>query len=238
MHKQRLTGVFPPLITPFFDQALNTDALKFNVNKLNATSLKGYMPLGSNGEFQSLTDEEALAVLKTVRDTMRSDKILIAGVARESAYNTAEFASKCAAAGIDYASVLAPHYFAGRMTDEALMKYYSYVADACPVPVLLYNAPGFSAGVTISPQLVAELAKHPNIVGMKDTSKADISIYTSAVPDGAEFYVLAGTISKFFDGLQNGAVGGVLSMANYLPEACCQVQSLHAEGRVRVKGSL
>jgi 4-hydroxy-2-oxoglutarate aldolase len=233
MHKERLAGVFPPVMTPFLGEELRIDALRENIVKLNDTELKGYMPLGSNGEFQSLSDDESLAVLRTVRDAMASDKVLIAGVARESAYNTVEFASRCADVGMDYASVLAPHYFPARMNDDALMRYYTYVADHCPVPVLLYNAPGFAAGVTISPELVARLALHPNIVGMKDTSKADISTYTAAVPDGADFHVLAGTITKFFEGLECGAVGGVLSMANYLPGECCHIQSLHAAGRIR-----
>ena len=233
MHKERLAGVFPPVMTPFVGEELRIDALRENIDKLNDTELRGYMPLGSNGEFQSLSDDESLAVLRTVRNAMASDKVLIAGVARESAYSTVEFASRCADVGMDYASILAPHYFPPRMTDEALRRYYTYVADRCPVPVLLYNAPGFSAGVTISPELVAVLALHPNIVGMKDTSKADISTYTEAVPRGADFYVLAGTITKFFEGLEHGAVGGVLSMANYLPKECCRIQSLHAAGRIQ-----
>jgi 4-hydroxy-2-oxoglutarate aldolase len=233
MNKERLTGVFPPVMTPFIREELHIDALRQNIDKLNDTGLRGYMPLGSNGEFQSLSDDEALTVLRTVRDAMASDKVLIAGVARESAYSTVEFASRCADVGMDYASVLAPHYFPAKMTDDALTRYYTYIADRCPVPVLLYNAPGFAAGVTISPELVATLALHPNIVGMKDTSKADISTYTAAVPSGADFYVLAGTITKFFDGLEHGAIGGVLSMANYLPGECCRIQSLHAAGRIQ-----
>jgi 4-hydroxy-2-oxoglutarate aldolase len=233
MHKERLAGVFPPVMTPFVREELRVDALRENIDKLNDTELKGYMPLGSNGEFQSLSDDESLTVLRTVRNAMASDKVLIAGVARESAHNTVEFAARCADVGMDYASILAPHYFPARMTDDALMRYYIYVADRCPVPVLLYNAPGFAAGVIISPELVARLALHPNIVGMKDTSKADISTYTEAVPSGAEFYVLAGTITKFFEGLEHGAVGGVLSMANYLPGECCQIHSLHAAGRIQ-----
>jgi len=233
MHKERLTGVFPPVMTPFVKEELRFDALRENIEKLNDTQLKGYMPLGSNGEFRSLSDDEALAVLRTVRQAMAGNKVLIAGVARESAHSTVEFASRCADVGMDYASVLAPHYFPARMTDEALTRYYTYIADRCPVPVLLYNAPGFAAGVTISPELVATLALHANIVGMKDTSKADISTYTEAVPSGADFYVLAGTITKFFEGLEHGAIGGVLSIANYLPDECCRIQSLHAAGRVQ-----
>jgi len=230
MNKQKLTGVFPPVMTPFEDQKIRFDALEFNIEKMNATSLAGYMPLGSNGEFQALSDSESLAVVKTVRKAMTPGKTLIAGVGRESAYNTVEFAKACADIGIDYASVLTPHYFAGKMTDDALAEYYTYVADRCPVPVLLYNAPTYASNVTMSAELVAKLAYHPNILGMKDTSKLDIGTYTTVVPKDAEFYVLAGSINKFLDGLTKGAIGGVLSLANYMPEECAQIQKIYETG--------
>lgn len=231
MHKQKLTGVFPPVMTPFKDQALCLDALRFNIEKMNSTKVAGYMPLGSNGEFLALSDAESLDVIKTVKDASSEGKVLIVGVGRESAYNTVEFAKAAADIGIDYASVLTPHYYAGRMNDDALFDYFTYVADRCPVPVLLYNAPSYASNVTISPELVARLAYHPNILGMKDTSKLDIGIYTEAVPQDAEFYVLAGSINKYLDGLEKGAIGGVLSMANYLPDECSDIGLLFFEGK-------
>lgn len=237
-HREKLSGVFPPVMTPFSGQALCLDALRENILKLNETPLRGYMPLGSNGEFQSLSDEEALEVLQTVFRAASPDKTRIAGAARESAYQTVEFSKRCADLGAEYVSILAPHYFASKMTDDALKRYYVYVADRCPVPVLLYNAPGFSAGVTLSAELIGELATHPNIVGMKDTSQLDIGIYTQAAPPNAEFYVLAGTIRKFYDGLTKGAIGGVLSMANYLPELCCALQRLYEAGDVDGAGAM
>ncbi|HOV38972.1 MAG TPA: dihydrodipicolinate synthase family protein, partial [Spirochaetales bacterium] len=93
-------------------------------------------------------------------------------------------------------------------------------------------APGFAAGVVLSPRAVSELASHPNIVGMKDTSKEDIAAYVRAVPAGAEFYILAGSVTKFYYGLQSGAIGGVLSMANYFPELCCELQDLFNAGKM------
>lgn len=230
MNKQKLTGVFPPVMTPFEDQKINYGALEFNIEKMNSTSLAGFMPLGSNGEFQSLSDSESLAVIKTVKKAMAPGKTLIAGVGRESAYNTVEFAKAAADLGTDYASVLTPHYFAAKMTDEVLFEFYTYVADRSPIPVLIYNAPSYASGVTTSAELVSKLAYHPNILGMKDTSKLDIGTYTSVVPKDAEFYVLAGSINKFLDGLKKGAIGGVLSLANYMPEECAQIQKIYESG--------
>src|SRR4030042_1959450 len=103
---------------------------------------------------------------------------------------------------------------AKRLTDEALIAYYKDVAEAVPVPVLIYNAPGFT-GITVSPKVVEALSKHPNIAGMKDTSPGNIASYLDVCGD--DFSVLAGTINFLFIGLSIGAQGGVLSLANAFP---------------------
>jgi 4-hydroxy-2-oxoglutarate aldolase len=230
--KEKLSGVFPPVMTPFVGGKIDFVKLTSNIEKMNATRLRGYMPLGSNGEFRSLTDEESLAVVKTIAGTKGKDKTLMVGTGRESAYATIEFTKRVAGLGADFASVLTPHYYAKKMTDPALVRYFTEVADASPIPVLIYCAPGFAAGVIISTKAISELASHPNLVGMKDTSKEDIAAYVRAVPAGVEFHVLAGSVTKFFYGLRNGAVGGVLSMANYFPELCCDLLKLFDSGKM------
>jgi 4-hydroxy-2-oxoglutarate aldolase len=230
--KEKLSGVFPPVMTPFFeDGRIDYDGLAFNIEKMNTTGLGGYMPLGSNGEFRGLTDEESLEVLKLIARKKSPGKTLMAGTGRESAYATIEFTKRAAGVGAEFASVLTPYYYVKKMTDEALIRFFTEVAGASPIPVLMYCAPGFAGGLVLSVKAVCELAAHPNIAGMKDTSKEDIAGYVKAVPPGKEFYVLAGSISKFFYGLTCGAVGGVLSPANYLPEYCCEAQSLFTGGK-------
>ncbi len=92
---------------------------------------------------------------------------------------------------MDYVAILPPHYFIGKMTDEVLIRHYAWVADRSKLPVTIYNAPKFSAGLLLSPQVIARLAEHSNIVGLKDTSQEDIAKYVKAVPQDAEFAVLA-----------------------------------------------
>ena len=230
--KEKLTGIYPPVMTPFKEGKIDYDGLAFNIEKMNATDLRGYMPLGSNGEFRSLTDDESVKVLQTISAAKAKDKFLMAGAGRESAYATLEFISRAANAGADFVSILTPHYYAKRMTDEALIAYFTEIADHSELPVLMYCAPSFAAGVLLSTKAVSELAKHPNIVGMKDTSKEDIANYIKAVPKDAEFHVLAGSVSKFLYGLKNGAIGGVLSMANYFPQLCCDLQKLFDESKL------
>lgn len=227
----RLGGVFPPCVTPFDPrQDVDYGALRHNIERYNETRVKGYMPLGTNGEFRSLTDEESLRILEIYAKHRAPGKTILAGAGRESTMATIAFVRKAADRGADFASLLPPHYFASAMTDDALIRYFTDVADASPIPVLLYNIPKHAAGLVFSPRLVAAVAGHPNIAGLKDTSKEDIGIYTAAVPDGAEFGVLAGTIDKFHAGLAAGAIGGVLSIADYLPEMCCDLQELFESG--------
>jgi len=229
-----LDGVFVPVITPFSkgNQEISIDMLRQNIRKLNSTNISGYMPLGSNGEFFMLTDEEAITILKVIKEEAGKDKMVFAGAGRESTKGTIEFTKKVAHLGINAVFILTPHYFPKQMTQESLISFYTEVADASPVPVILYSAPAYAAGVMIEPQTSELLAKHHNIVGIKDTSKKPISEYTSAVKNNKEFSVLAGTFGKFVSGIINSASGGVLSSANYIPEICCDLYDLIKKGEV------
>ena len=232
-YKKKLSGVFTPNVTPFLNEEVTYDKIAKNIERYNQTKLKGYMPLGSNGEFRSLTDEESVKIIDVYQKYISSEKTLIAGVMRESAKATIEFIKKIADKSVDFATILLPHYFVKYMTDEALIKYYTTIADQSPIPIMMYNAPKFTAGLLISAYMVSVLAEHPMIAGMKDTSKEDISIYVNAVPKGANVYVLAGTINKLYAGLKAGAIGGVVSMADYLPDICCKLQELFEAGKIK-----
>ncbi|WP_434640473.1 dihydrodipicolinate synthase family protein [Thermoanaerobacterium thermosaccharolyticum] len=225
--KEKLYGVFAPLVTPFINQEIDYDGLVSNIKKLNGSRLKGYMALGSNGEFKSLTDDESLKVIELIAKNKSFDKTLIAGVGRESAYATIEFIKKVADLGVDFVSILTPNYFPKMMNDQALVKYYWEIADKSRIPIMIYCIPKSANGVVISPEAVSTLAKHPNIVGMKDSSQLDLGNYIDAVKNISDFYVLSGSITKFLDGLTKGAIGGVLSMANYFPNYCCKIQELY-----------
>jgi 4-hydroxy-2-oxoglutarate aldolase len=229
--KEKLAGVFPPIMTPFnHDGTLDYGGLAANIERLNATGLRGYMPLGSNGEFRSLTDSESIKVIETIARAKAADKTMMVGTGRESAFATIEFTKRAADAGAEFASVLTPHYYAKQMQDENLIRFFTQVADASPVPGLMYCAPAYAAGVLISTSAVSVLSRHPKIVGMKDTSKEDIAAYVQAA-DSDNFFVLAGSITKFLRGLTVGGIGGVLSIANYLPDLCAELQRLFEAGK-------
>jgi 4-hydroxy-2-oxoglutarate aldolase len=211
-----LAGVFAPISTPFAaDESVDFDALAFNVERYAATGLLGYLALGSNGENRSLTEEEKLKVLDCIVRRKRADQVVMAGATYDAQRDTERFLRAAADLGADLGLVLSPGYFRKQMTDDVLFRYFSTLADSSPLPLLLYNAPGF-CGVTLSPALVGRLAGHPNIVGMKDSAASGIENF---LPFEAEsFHVLAGSANFLLKAMMGGSLGGTVSLANSFPE--------------------
>ena len=214
---KKLMGVFAPITTPFTaDEKVDYAGLKRNVAYYAKTRLQGYLALGSNGENKSLTNEEKIKVLQVIIDNKGASQTVMAGCIFESTFETIEYAKKFAKMGADFITLLPPSYFKKQMTDEVLIKYFTTVADAVDVPCLVYNAPQFCAGTTLSVKLVKEISNHPNIVGIKDSSTGNIENYLFAVRE--KMNVMAGSANFFMTALLMGASGGVISLANAFPE--------------------
>jgi 4-hydroxy-2-oxoglutarate aldolase len=194
-----------------------------NIQKLNHSRLRGYLVLGTNGEFRSLSTSEQMEVLKTVVKTASPDKTIMAGTGAESTKVSIELCHQAAEVGAHYGSLITPFFFAKKMSDKALIQHFIQVAEGSPIPVLLYNNPGVT-GITMSTTVIKEVSSHPKIVGMKDSSPGNLSAYILNARPG--FYLLAGSANFFFTGLLMGAVGGVLSLANAFPEPCCRLYDL------------
>ena len=218
-----LSGIIIPAVTPFDESgALSIHMLKSNYERWNKTDVSGIMVLGSNGEFRSLSDDESFDVIMTASKIISKEKTLIAGIGRESLFQTLSFLNRLqeANAKIDYVSVLTPGYFKGLMTDEALIDYYTAIANESKYPVLLYCAPTFANGVCISCEAVKKLADHPNIFGIKDTSKDMMSSYMDTVGGRKDFVVVSGSLASFLTCLERGGSGAIVSAANYFPNTC------------------
>lgn len=227
-NKRKLSGVFSPVVTPFRSDELALDDLRFNLRKLNETDLAGYFALGSNGEFRSLTDREQIQVLEIFAEE-KGNKVVMVGTGCESTRQTIEKSKAAAEMGFDYVSIITPNYFAKQMNGASLQDYYERVADSIDIPVLLYNVPGFAGGVEIPPKTVLELSRHPNIVGMKDSSPAGPGKFLTILDPAEDFHVLAGSANFFYPALHLGATGGVLSLANVLPGPCCDLYHLFTQ---------
>jgi len=229
---KQFTGIFTPITTPFrSDDTLDEAALARNVDRWMKTPLTGLVVLGSNGEAAQLDDDEADRVVAIVRDRVPAGRPLIAGTGRESTKATIAATARAAAAGVDAVLVRTPSFFKSQMTTDIFVRHYSEVADASPVPVLLYNVTMFT-GVNLLPEAVSRLAAHPNIVGLKESGSdiGQIAEYVSRTPD--DFTVLAGSATTFFQALCAGCDGAVLALAALLPEECVALRSLVAERRI------
>ncbi|MHC4594527.1 MAG: dihydrodipicolinate synthase family protein [Planctomycetota bacterium] len=225
-----LKGLFTPVVTPFRSDELFLDDLRFNLRKLNKTDLTGYFALGSNGEFKSLTDKEQIQILEVFAEE-KGDKVVMVGTGCESTKQTIEKSKLASEMGFDYVSILTPSYFAKQIDGATLQCYYERIADSTDIPVLLYNVPGFTGGVQIPPQVVLELSRHPNIVGMKDSSPTGPAKFLACLDPTEDFNVLAGSANFFYPALHLGAAGGVVSLANVLPGPCCDLYRLFTQDK-------
>lgn len=165
-----LEGIFAPLTTPFYpDERIYFKKLEFNVARLSLTALAGLVVLGSTGEAVALDDSETREVLRIAAASTADDKVLIAGIGRESVRATVDLAETVAAFGYDAVLVRNPSYYRPQLTDAALLHYFRSVADRSPLPVILYSIPKFTQA-EIPLEVVTELAQHPNIWGLKESS--------------------------------------------------------------------
>lgn len=165
-----LQGIFPPITTPFYPEGkVYFKKLEANVERYSKTPVAGIVVLGSTGEAILLSDEERQEVLKTSMEAAAPNKVMIAGTGIESASETLRLTEYAAVLGYDIAMVRTPHYYKGQMKPENMLAFYRFVADRSPLPVIIYNFPQ-ATGYDIPAELVTELADHPNLIGIKESS--------------------------------------------------------------------
>jgi 4-hydroxy-2-oxoglutarate aldolase len=225
-----LSGIYPPIATPFKNDEVDCAGLAHNVKRWMGTRLRGLLALGSNGEAASIDEDEAERIVATVREGVPRDRVLLAGTGRQSTRATIAATKRAAAAGADAVLVLTPFYFKAQMTADALADHYRAVADASPVPVLLYNFTNVT-GLNMPPDAVAALSAHPNIVGLKDSNGdiAQVAGVVARVP--ADFTVLVGSASTLYPAMLMGAAGGIVAVANVVPDVCVKLYDLARAGK-------
>lgn len=216
----KVSGVFPALTTPFAaDGSVSVEDLKHNIRKYNATGVAGYVAIGSTGESVLLSRKEVETVLAAVKESAAPGKVLIAGTGAESTSETIERTKRAAELGYQIALVKTPYYYKPMYKPEVFIAHFRRVADASPIPVMLYSVPQFT-GIALEAPEIGVLAPHPNIIGIKESSgivqrAAEI---LAAVP--SDFQLLVGSASMLFPSLVLGAVGGILALGSALPEHC------------------
>jgi 4-hydroxy-2-oxoglutarate aldolase len=227
-----LRGIFGPVVTPF-DANGELDAAGFaaNIRAHLAAGLHGIVVAGSTGEAALLDEAERMRLVETARREMAAGRPLIVGTGGESTRGVIARNRAVAERGADAVLVVAPHYYTGAMTNDALREHYTRVADASPVPVMIYTIPKYMH-FAVPPELVRELAKHENIVGMKD-SAGDADLFARYLESRTEsFQVLTGSAGLLKEALRMGADGGVLAAALFAPDVALEVLAAVREGNV------
>ncbi len=226
-----IRGIFPALVTPFApDESLSLAAVKENICRYNQTSVAGYVVLGSTGESVMLSREEADAILAAAKEVAAPSKLLIAGTGAESTAETIVRTKRAAVLGYRVALVKTPYYYKPVYRAETYIRHYRAVADASPIPILLYSVPQFT-GITLETAEILTLAAHPNIVGIKDSSGNVQRVGEIVAGAPSDFRVLTGGAAVIYPALAVGASGAVLALAAALPEKCAELYDLVQRGQ-------
>src|SRR5213596_1879695 len=224
-------GVFIPVTTPFRGDDVAPERLQANLQKWNATALAGYVVLGSTGEFPMLSEAERDRILEAAREAIPKAKAFIAGTGTNSTLHTIRQTRRAAEVGADAAIVITPHYFTkGFSQGAAQVRHYLSVADASPIPVMLYNFP-LNTGVNLEAETVARIAQHPNVCGIKDSSGNIPQCAQIIHQTPKTFHVHVGSASALLPALTIGSSGGVLALAQIAAKEFCDVFHLARQGQ-------
>jgi 4-hydroxy-2-oxoglutarate aldolase len=228
---KNLEGVFAPVVSTFYKESGELDCASFaaNVRAHLAAGMNGIVVTGSTGEAALLDFDERSSLIDVAREMIPRDKWLIVGTGAESTRTCLKQTREAAARGADAVLVVAPHYYASAMTGPALMQHYWRVAEESAVPVILYNIPKYMH-FALAPTLVAELAAHPNVIGMKDSSgtRELFSAYMNVQSN--TFAVLDGNAQLFQYAMETGAKGGILAAALFAPALCLEIHDAVKRG--------
>jgi len=233
-----LQGVFPPIPTPFGeDGALALDRLRDNIARGAGHALSGLVVLGSNGEAVHLDRDERRRMIAAACEAAPQPWPIIAGCGALSTRETIALCRDAADAGARAALVLSPSYYRSQMTPDALVAHFEAVADASPIPVIVYNMPACT-GIDLDAPTIARIAEHGNAIGIKDSGGNVTKLATLRGMVDAEFRILAGSAGFFLPALSVGADGGVMALANIAPAQCVAILGAFRSGDLKTAQAL
>jgi 4-hydroxy-2-oxoglutarate aldolase len=228
---KQLQGVFAPVVSTFYADGGELDVASYAANvraHLNA-GLHGIVVAGSTGEGALLDFDERAALVDATRELTPRDKWVIVGTGAESTRTCLRQTKDAAKRGADAVLVVAPHYYSNAMTEAALRQHYRRVADESPIPVILYSIPKYMH-FSLPETLVAELAQHQNVIGIKDSSGNKDILAGFLKAKSPSFSVLVGNAQIFHHALMNGATGGILAAAMFAPALALEIYDDHRKG--------
>ncbi|MCJ7629938.1 MAG: dihydrodipicolinate synthase family protein [Longimicrobiales bacterium] len=235
-----LSGVFIPAVTPFLPETGEIDlpAMQENLRRWGDFPIRGIVIAGTTGEAVLVDEEERLELVRGAREALNPNVLLTVGTGMESTRATVRLNRAVAQEGADAVLVQPPAYYKGAMTPEALREHYLAVADASPIPVVVYQAPLRMSTLDFPTGLVAELSKHENIVGIKD-SRGSLDLVGELVEQcQSGFQILVGSGALLYPALEVGAVGGIVAVANMAPGPSAELFQAFKAGRGSEAGRL
>ncbi|HYP53921.1 MAG TPA: dihydrodipicolinate synthase family protein [Pyrinomonadaceae bacterium] len=226
-----LRGILLPFPTPFDDSGdFDADALRSNLRRWNETGVGGYVALGSTGERVHLEADEYARVIETARESVPRELLFVAGAGQHGTRASVAEVRQAARAGADAVLLITPHFYRSAMSPDALAAQFEAVADESPVPVVIYSIPQ-NAGLAVSPETVARLAGHPNVVGLKDSSGDIVNLAETLRLVPEDVSVLTGHGGTIYPALSAGARGGILAVGCAAPRLAVAVQRAFDAGR-------
>jgi 4-hydroxy-tetrahydrodipicolinate synthase len=224
----QLHGILPALPTPVkADDSVDDAAVSALVSWLLKQGVDGIVPLGGTGEYGALSRQERIRMARLSAEAMDGRGPVIAGVLDTGFHDALEAARGFAEAGVDGVLVLTPYYT--NPTQQGLRDYFLRYADASPVPVLIYEIP-YRTRIAIDPQILHELSRHPNIIGMKACNLDMYHFLKVMAGIDKDFAVLSGEDTLFPLHVAAGARGGIIVTANLLPRAWRKIYEAAASG--------
>lgn len=228
-----IAGIYPPVPTFFKDdESLDLDTQREHIRRLRTAGIRNFVALGSNGEAIHLDRDERRTVIGAIREAAGAEAQVLAGAGGQSTRETIALCELAAEAGGDVALVLPPSHYGGKMGMPVQRAHFLAVADASPLPVMVYNMPNNSGGIDLDAETVITLSAHPNIIGVKDSSGNVTKLAEIAAGAREGFVVLAGSAGFLLPAMVVGARGAIAALANIAPRECLELYQLTADGKL------
>jgi 4-hydroxy-tetrahydrodipicolinate synthase len=217
MSEPLFKGVFPALVTPFRDGAVDEEAFVRLVERQIAGGVHGLVPVGTTGETATLSHDEHRRVVELCVRTAAGRVPVVAGAGSNSTAEAIELAQHAKAVGADAALIVTPYY--NRPSQDGLYAHYAAINEAVQLPVLVYNVPSRTS-VDISNETLARLSKLPNIVGIKDATGDMTRASFQRLSCGEDWVMLSGDDPTALGYMAHGGHGCISVTANVAPEQC------------------
>lgn len=232
-----IPGFYVPMVAFFMpeNEEIDIEATRKHAIRLAEAGVTGLVTHGSNGEAVHLSRDERILINRSTRESLdsigRLEMPLIVGCGAQSTRETIQLCEDASKSGGQFALVLPPSYYGGLLTVDLILQHFRDVADASPVPILIYNYPGACSGLDLNSDVIIALSQHNNIVGVKLTCGDTGKLARIAADAQPPFLSMGGSADFVLQTLVVGGHGIIGGLGNVAPRACVNVMQLQNDGK-------